>query len=66
MNRSRPLTDIDPSYWGNSILFQLAKALDKAPSVIGDVESPEISYVVDPDELLAETLGVIRKYKELI
>lgn len=65
MSISKPLSEIKSKYWGNSILFQLAEALNKPAKIIGTVEHPEKVFEADPDELLAEALEVIWIYKEL-
>lgn len=65
MSISKPLAQIESKYWGNSILFQIAEALNKPAKLVGSVESPEKVYEENPDELLEEALDVIWRYKEL-
>ena len=65
MSISKPLAEIESKYWGNSILFQLAEALDRPAKLVGSVENPEKVYEQNPDELLEEALDVIWRYREL-
>ena len=65
MSISKPLAEIESKYWGNSILFRLAEALDKPAKLVGSVENPEKVYEENPDELLEEALDVIWRYREL-
>lgn len=59
------LQDTPEITWGNTILYRLAKALDKSYHVEGDVESPKAIFTINPDDLLEEALEIIWRYKEL-
>lgn len=62
---SKPLAQIKSKYWANSILFQLAEALEKPAKIVGSVKNLEKIYEENPDEILEEALEIIWRYKEL-
>ena len=57
-----PLRELPQSQWANTILFRLARALGYEEVVQPD---GEITYIVDPDELLIDAMEVIWTFRDL-